>query len=487
MIKPSMEEARKYCETYKSIPISLELFSDIKTPIEVLKCLKDTGRKCYLLESVEGGEKWGRYSFLGFDPTLSVKCLNGEVTVKNGRSKETVTEEPLEMFREILAEWKSPQLDFLPNFTGGFVGYVSYDFVKYTEKNLVLKNNNPEEFDDLNLMLFDKIIAYDHLRQKIVIIVNIKTADFEKNYIDGVVKLKEIESLIKNCVSTRKYRGRVTSEFTQLFTKAYYCDMVAKTREHIYQGDIFQAVISNRMEASFDGDLLSTYRVLRTINPSPYMFYIDFDEIQVAGASPETLISLKNGKLSTFPIAGSCPRGATPAEDETFIRELLKDEKELSEHNMLVDLGRNDLGKVSEFGTVVVEEYQNVVKYSHITHIASTVTGKLRTELDQLDALAAVLPAGTLSGAPKKRAIEIINELEGEKRGVYGGAVGYIDFSGNMDMCIAIRMAVRKNDKVYVSAGAGIVADSVAEKEFNESHNKARAMFEALERAQEVE
>jgi anthranilate synthase component 1 len=482
-----MEEARKYCENYKSIPICLELFSDIKTPIEVLKCLKNTSRKCYLLESVEGGEKWGRYSFLGFDPTLSVNCQDGEVTVRNGQVKEIVTDEPLEVLREILDQWKSPKFDFMPNFTGGFVGYVSYDFVKYTEKNLVLENNNSEGFDDLNLMLFDKVIAYDHLRQKIVIIVNIKTADFEKNYIDGVVKLKEIESLIKNSSGTRKYPGKVTSDFCQLFTKDYYCNMVEKAREHIYQGDIFQAVISNRMTAGFEGDLLSAYRVLRTINPSPYMFYIDFDEIQVAGASPETLISLKDGKLSTFPIAGSCPRGATPAEDENFIRELLKDEKELSEHNMLVDLGRNDLGKVSEFGTVVVEEYQKVVKYSHITHIASTVTGKLRAELDQLDALAAVLPAGTLSGAPKKRAIEIINELEGEKRGVYGGAVGYIDFSGNMDMCIAIRMAVKKNDQVFVSAGAGIVADSVPEKEFNESLNKARAMFVALEAAQEVE
>ncbi|MBC3795469.1 anthranilate synthase component I [Acetobacterium tundrae] len=487
MIKPSMEDARKYCETYQSIPISLELFSDIKTPIEVLKCLKSTSKKCYLLESVEGGEKWGRYSFLGFDPTLSVTCLNGEVTIKNGRVKDGVRDNPLEVLRKIIAEWKSPKLDFLPDFTGGFVGYVSYDFVKYTERNLTLENNNAEGFDDLELMLFDKVIAYDHLRQKMVIIVNIKTDDFEKNYIDGVVKLMEIESLIKNCSSTEKFSGRVTSDFSYLFSKDTYCNMVEKTKEHIYQGDIFQAVISNRMEAAFEGDLLSTYRVLRTINPSPYMFYIDFDEIQIAGASPETLVSLKNSKLSTFPIAGSCPRGATSNEDEAFIAELLKDEKELSEHNMLVDLGRNDLGKVSEFGTVVVEEYKQVVKYSHITHIASTVIGILKEHLDQFDALSAVLPAGTLSGAPKKRAMEIINELEGEKRGVYGGAVGYIDFSGNMDMCIAIRMAVKKNNKVYVSAGAGIVADSIPEKEFNESHNKARAMFEALERAQEVE
>ncbi|WP_303867670.1 anthranilate synthase component I [Acetobacterium wieringae] len=487
MIKPSMEEARGYCNDYQSIPISLELFSDIKTPIEVLKILKTTSKKCYLLESVEGGEKWGRYSFLGFDPTLSVTCLDGEVVVKNGKTKDTLADDPRTVLREILAGWKSPKLDFLPVFTGGFVGYIAYDFVKYTETNLVLTNENTEDFDDLNLMLFDKVIAYDHLRQKIVIIVNIKTDNFEKNYIDGVIKLKEIEALIKNGSSTAAFRGQVTSEYRSLFSKDYYCDMVEKTREHIYQGDIFQAVISNRLAADFSGDLLSAYRVLRTINPSPYMFYIDFDGIQVAGASPETLVSLKNGQLSTFPIAGTCPRGATPAEDEALIAELLKDEKELSEHNMLVDLGRNDLGKVSEFGSVKVETYKEVVRYSHVSHISSTVTGTLKAGLDQLDALGAVLPAGTLSGAPKKRAIEIIDALEGQKRGVYGGAVGYIDFSGNMDMCIAIRMVVKKNDTVYVSAGAGIVADSIPEKEYNESRNKARAMFEALERAQEVE
>jgi anthranilate synthase component 1 len=487
MIKPSMEEARGYCGDYQSIPISLELFSDIKTPIEVLKILKATGKMCYLLESVEGGEKWGRYSFLGFDPTLTVSCLDGEVVVKNGKTRDILADDPRTVLREILAGWKSPKLDFLPVFTGGFVGYISYDFVKYTETNLVLENDNAENFDDMNLMLFDKVIAYDHLRQKIVVIVNIKTDNFEKNYIDGVIALKEIEALIKNGSSTVAFRGQVTSAYRSLFSKDYYCEMVEKTREHIVQGDIFQAVISNRLEADFEGDLLSAYRVLRTVNPSPYMFYIDFDEIQVAGASPETLVSLKNSRLSTFPIAGTCPRGETPEEDEALIAELLKDEKELSEHNMLVDLGRNDLGKVSAFGSVKVETYQEVVRYSHVSHISSTVTGMLKDGLDQLDALGAVLPAGTLSGAPKKRAIEIINALEGQKRGVYGGAVGYIDFSGNMDMCIAIRMAVRKNDKVYVSAGAGIVADSIPENEFNESRNKARAMFEALDRAQEVE
>lgn len=487
MIKPTIDQARAYCKEYKSVPISLELFSDIKTPIEVLKCLKAKSKKCYLLESVEGGEKWGRYSFLGFDPELNVKCLDGEVEIKNGQSTKMLADHPIDVLRDILKEWKSPKLDFLPVFTGGFVGYISYDFVKYTERNLSLENENPEKFDDMNLMLFDKVIAFDHLRQKIIIMVNIKTDNLETNYIDGVIKLKEIESLIKNCNSTENFDGGLTSEFKPLFTKDYYCSMVDTAKEHIVQGDIFQAVISNRLEADFQGDLLSTYRVLRTLNPSPYMFYIDFDQIQVAGASPETLVSLRHGHLSTYPIAGTCPRGKTPAEDAANIKALMENEKELAEHNMLVDLGRNDLGKISEFGTVKVEGYQEVLKFSHVSHIASTVTGILKSGMDQMDAIAAVLPAGTLSGAPKKRAIEIINELEGQKRGVYGGAVGYIDFSGNMDMCIAIRMAVKKNNKVYVSAGAGIVADSIAENEYNESYNKARAMVESLKRAKEVE
>jgi len=487
MIKPTIEESRKYCSENKIIPISLELYSDIKTPIEVLKSLKATSKKCFLLESVEGGEKWGRYSFLGFDPEQSVKCLDKEVEITNGQTTKILADHPIDVLRSILKEWKSPKFDFLPVFTGGFVGYISYDFVKYTERNLILDNQNPEEFDDMNLMLFDKVIAFDHLRQKIIIIVNIRTDHLEKNYIDGVIKLKEIEALIKCCSNTQNFDGGLTSDFKPLFTKDYYCSMVEAAKDHIVQGDIFQAVISNRLEADFQGDLLSTYRVLRTLNPSPYMFYIDFDKIQVAGASPETLVSLRNGELSTYPIAGTCPRGKTPAEDAANIKALLENEKELAEHNMLVDLGRNDLGKISEFGTVKVEGYQEVLKFSHVSHIASTVTGTLKSGMDQMDAIAAVLPAGTLSGAPKKRAIEIINALEKQKRGVYGGAVGYIDFSGNMDMCIAIRMAVKKNNKIYVSAGAGIVADSIPENEYNESYNKARAMVESLKRAKEVE
>lgn len=486
MIRPTIEEARKLCEHNTIIPISIELFSDMKTPIEVLKCLKEKSDKCYLLESVEGGEKWGRYSFLGYNPKLTVKCTDGKVEIMDGLLKSLETN-PKELLRRILSEYKSSKLDFLPPFTGGFVGYISYDFIKYSEKSLKLENINSGDFEDLNLMLFDKIIAFDHLRQKIIIIVNIQTDNFESNYINAVVTLKEIENMIKSEKTVAKYNSNLLSDFSPMFSKDEYCHMVEKVKRHIFEGDIFQAVISNRMEAQFEGDLISTYRALRTINPSPYMFYMSLGDTQIAGASPETLVSLKNNKLSTFPIAGTCSRGESEEEDEMLISELFKNEKELSEHNMLVDLGRNDLGKISEFGSVKVEDYQKILKFSHVSHIASTVNGTLKQGLDQLDAISAVLPAGTLSGAPKIRACEIINELEGHKRGIYGGAIGYIDFAGNMDMCIAIRMAVCKNKKIYVQAGAGIVADSVPENEYNECISKSKAMIKAIEFSKEVE
>ncbi len=535
MIRPAMDEARALCEGNTIIPICLELYSDIKTPIEVLRALKAKSDKCYLLESVEGGEKWGRYSFLGYDPKLTVKCQDGVIRVENCNNKtdvstyyteiaanhvaattisadiktntietepkslskhgtesdtlsdKQVTSHPNDVLRKIMGEYKSPRLDTMPPFTGGFVGYISYDYLKYSEKSLKLANINDAGFDDLNLMLFDKVIVFDHLRQKILLIVNIKTADFENSYISGVVALKEMEGIVKSEKASQKYESSLLSDFSPLFSKEQYCKMVDKVKDYIHEGDIFQAVISNRSEALFDGDLLSTYRALRTINPSPYMFYMSFADIQVAGASPETLLSLKDGKLSTFPIAGTCPRGKDDAEDEKFISALLKNEKELAEHNMLVDLGRNDLGKISEFGSVKVDEYQKVLRFSHVSHIASTVTGTLRKELDQFDALSSVLPAGTLSGAPKIRACEIINELEGHKRGIYGGAIGYIDFAGNMDLCIAIRMAAKKADKIYVQAGAGIVADSDPESEYQECINKANAMMDAIKISRDVE
>ena len=296
-----------------------------------------------------------------------------------------------------------------------------------------------------------------------------------------------MERLIRTGSPAQEVKGRIKGELQPLFSKERYCGMVERAKRYIYEGDIFQVVLSNRLDAEFEGSLMDTYRVLRTTNPSPYMFYFSSDDMEIAGASPETLVKLENGVLHTFPLAGTRPRGATDEQDRALERELLADEKELSEHNMLVDLGRNDLGKVSRFGTVEVEKYMSIERYSHVMHIGSTVRGEILPEKDALDAVDAVLPAGTLSGAPKIRACEIINELENNKRGVYGGAIGYIDFRGNLDTCIAIRLVFKKNGRIFVRSGAGIVADSVPENEYNECINKAKAVVSALHLSQEEE
>lgn len=487
MIKPTMNQVESLCKDNTIIPVSMEILSDIKTPIEVLKVLMEESNRYYLLESVEGGEKWGRYSFLGFDPKMQIRCKDEVIEIIDEEVKSINSNNPNEVIRDILSKYKSPKIESLPPFTGGFVGYFSYDYIKYSEKTLNLNTIDNVGFYDFDLMLFDKIIAFDHLRQKIIIIVNIKADNIEKNYKEAIEEINKISKIIRRKSKDIEKKSKLLTEVTPLFSKEEYCKKVESIKEHIVEGDIFQAVLSNRLEAGFKGDLLSTYRVLRTMNPSPYMFYLNSGDVEITGASPETLITLRDGKLSTFPIAGTRPRGLNSSEDEVLINDLLSDEKELSEHNMLVDLGRNDLGKISEFGSVTVEEYLKIIKFSHVIHIASTVTGKLKEGFDQLDAISAVLVAGTLSGAPKVRACEIINSLEGHKRGIYGGAIGYIDFAGNMDMCISIRMAVKKKDKVYVQSGAGIVADSVPESEYNECINKAKSMIEALKMSEEVE
>lgn len=488
MIYPTLDEAQKLSESGCTvIPMRRELFADIKTPIEVLRILKSSGRHCFMLESVENQERWGRYTFLGYEPKLEISCLDGELTVKDiqsGKTEISQTNHPAEYIRTLLEGFKSPdpgKLPGLPSFSGGLVGYFGYDYIKYSEPRLKLDAKDDENFKDVDLMLFDKVIAFDNLRQKMILIVNIASDNLEINYRDGEKILDEMTELIKHGKPAPEPKSRLTSEFRQLFNKEQYCEIVERAKHYIHEGDIFQCVPSNRLDADFEGSLLDTYRMLRTINPSPYMFYFSSDDMEVAGASPETLVKLEDGILHTFPIAGSRPRGATPEEDARLEAELRVDEKELAEHNMLVDLGRNDLGKISEFGTVEVEEYMQILKFSHIMHICSTVRGKLRKGLTALDAVDAVLPAGTLSGAPKIRACEIINELENNKRGIYGGAVGYIDFRGNLDTCIGIRLCYKKNGRVFVRSGGGVVADSVPETEYMETVNKAKAVVKALE------
>lgn len=484
---PDIKEAERIAASgeYKCIPISCELYADQYTPIGVLKKLKHVSSHCYMLESIEDNQKWGRYTFLGYDPKLELTCTNGRLTIKNGTSFTVETEHPGSYIRQVLSENKSPRLSGLPSFTGGLVGYFSYDYMKYAEPALTLDAEDREGFKDVDLMLFDKVIAFDHFRQKIILMVNIRCEELETEYHRAEVELQTMCRLLAEGEMQKVSPGKCTSDFRALFDKEQYCGMVEKAKHYIREGDIFQVVLSNRMEADYEGSLLNTYRVLRTTNPSPYMFYFSSDDMEIAGASPETLVKLENRTLHTFPLAGTRPRGRTEEEDLSLERELLADEKELSEHNMLVDLGRNDIGKISEFGSVKVEKYMSIERFSHVMHIGSTVAGTIRENFDAVDAVDAILPAGTLSGAPKIRACEIINELEDNKRGIYGGAIGYIDFTGNLDTCIAIRLAYKKNGKVFVRSGAGIVADSVPEKEYQECINKAKAVMNALHTAQE--
>jgi len=478
-MKPELSVIKEYAGTgeYKIAPVSMEILSDVRTPIEVLKILKNQSDHCYLLESAVADENWGRYTFLGYNPTLEVTCANNIMRIGD---KEFETKNPSDEIRKLLNEYKSVKVEGLPSFTGGLVGYFSYDYLKYSEPSLKLDAKDTENFKDVDLMLFDKVIAFDNVKQKIVLIKNIRLDNCEEEYTRAETELKELAKLIKTGTPKEEKKGRLLSEPTTLFNEEEYCAMVEKAKHHIFEGDIFQIVLSNRIEAEYEGSLLDTYRVLRTVNPSPYMFYFCGLDVEVAGASPETLVKLEDGVLHTFPLAGTRPRGKSAEEDQRLKEELLRDEKEIAEHEMLVDLGRNDIGKISKFGSVKVETHKDVLFFSHVMHIGSTVRGEIRDDLDALSAVESILPAGTLSGAPKIRACQLINDLEDNKRGIYGGAIGYIDFTGNLDTCIAIRIAYRKNGKVFVRSGAGIVADSVPKTEYRECVNKAAAVITAL-------
>lgn len=478
----TIEEIKKYAGEYDIVPVKKEIFADIITPITLLRKIAAENKRFYLLESVEGGEKWGRYSFLGYDPVMRVSCSEREVVIEKDGSEQVIhTDDSFQVLRDILKEYKSPKLDDMPPFTGGFVGYFAYAMIAHAEPKLRISRG---DFKDYDLMLFDKVIAYDQLRQKIVIVANVSTkGDIRENYENALSDLSAIIHMIQGHTEIGEEEAYSGVDFRCNVSKQEYEEIVEKTKEYIRDGDIFQAVISRRFVSDYKGSLINPYRVLRTTNPSPYMVYMNLDDVEIMSTSPETLVRLQDGRLTTFPVAGSRPRGKTEKEDKALMEELLGDEKELSEHNMLVDLGRNDLGRISKYSSVEVTEYMMIHKYSKIMHICSQVEGDIRDDCDALDAVRSVLPAGTLSGAPKIRACEIIDELESEPRGIYGGALGYIDFSGNLDTCIAIRMAVKKDDKVYVQAGGGIVADSKPELEYEESANKAKAVIDAIENA----
>ena len=508
---PDLKKVKEYAKTgkYRRIPVAKEILSDSVTTIEALRILRNASRHCFILESASQEEHFGRYSFLGFDPVLELSCLDGLLTIrktddKSSDSKSTIYTEkvdhPGSKLRELLSEYKSPQIEELPPFTGGLVGYFSYDYIKYAEPKLGVVNGNKNDktsvtdndFKDIDLMLFNDVIVFDHYRQKLIFITGIMLMDGDESQIEALYgdasdRLDYLINLIRTGDKKVFPKLQLLDSIEPVFSEERYCSMVKRAKEYIHEGDIFQVVLSNPMTARANGSLFDAYRILRSTNPSPYMFYFSSDDIELSGASPETLVRIEDGTGSTFPLAGTRPRGRTPKEDAALEAELLSDEKERAEHNMLVDLGRNDMGKISKTGSVKVKNYMEILRFSHVMHIGSTVTGTLRDDKDAVDVVDAILPAGTLSGAPKFRACEIIEELEVYKRGVYGGAIGYLDFAGNLDTCIAIRLVYKKNGQIVIRSGAGIVADSVPQKEFEECKNKAQAVISAIHQAEEIQ
>ena len=501
-LTPTLEEVRELARDgrYRRVPVRRELYADRFTPVEALRRLRAASSHCFLLESAEPDRRWGRYSFLGYRPTVEVTCVDGMLTLRRdveGPGEPTVerrrVEHPGEAVRALLAENRSPRLAGFPPFSGGLMGYFAYDYLKYAEPTLRRDDLAGADFLDMDLMLFDRIVAFDAYRQKVDVISSVELPRADAPDFDGelarayelaAAAADETQALLEGDALYPFEPLRLGGELAPRFDRARFGRMVAAAKRHIREGDVFQVVLSNPRTAPASGSLLDAYRALRSTNPSPYMVFLTSDDVELAAASPETLVRLQDGRLFTYPLAGTRPRGDTPEADAELERGLLADEKELAEHNMLVDLGRNDLGRVARLGSVHVERLHDVLRFSHVMHIGSTVAAELAPGRDALDVIDAVLPAGTLSGAPKLRACQVIAELEGRKRGVYGGAIGYLDLSGNMDTCIGIRLAYRRAGEVCVQSGAGIVADSDPDREYDECANKARAVTEALRAAE---
>ena len=471
---------------YNRIPLSREVLADLDTPLSTYLKLAN-GPYSYLFESVQGGEKWGRYSIIGLPCQTFVEVTGKQVTLRDSDNiiERQNVEDPLEWIKQYQASFKSPELENLPRFCGGLVGYFSYDTVRYIEPRLG-DCPNPDTLNtpDVLLMLSTEVVVFDNLRGKLLAVVYVDPAD-DNAYENAQNRLDKLVQQLDKPVSHQgsdAVKQKVGEEdFVSGFTQQGYEDAVRKAKEYIVDGDVMQVVLSQRLSIPFAGKPLDLYRALRTLNPSPYMYYLDIGDFHIVGSSPEILVREEDGEVTVRPIAGTRPRGKTEAEDIELEKDLLADPKEIAEHLMLIDLGRNDTGRIAEVGSVKLTEKMVIERYSHVMHIVSNVVGKIKPEYSAIDVLRATFPAGTVSGAPKIRAMEIIDELEPIKRGVYSGAVGYISFTGNMDTAIAIRTAVIKDKILHIQAGAGIVYDSVPENEWKETMNKGRAIFKAVQ------
>ncbi|MEX2093664.1 MAG: anthranilate synthase component I [Pirellulales bacterium] len=487
---PDFATFSKLAQTADYVPVYRRVLSDVLTPVSAFHKIDDGGSAC-LFESVIGGEKVGRYSFLAAEPFLSIEAHGKRVSIKgSGESQQLTTDNPLEVLRERVQAIRVAKVPGLPPFTGGAVGYAGYDTVRYVE-HLPNAPTDDRGLADLSFAFYDHMIVFDNVQKTAIVVALAKVSGNLRAAFD--VACRRVDRLVEKLASPKgdlqpvdvDTGGEAQLKYKSNFTQAGYEEAVRKCVEYIRAGDIFQVVISQRLSVPLSVDPFEVYRTLRVVNPSPFMFFLRTPECTLVGSSPEIMVRVVEGKVTVRPLAGTRRRGATEEEDRRLAEELLADPKERAEHVMLVDLGRNDVGRVAKYGTVEISDVMVIERYSHVMHITSNVTGQLPADRDAFDALAACLPAGTVSGAPKVRAMEVIDELEPHRRGPYAGAVGYIDFAGNMDTCIALRTIVVQNGTAYVQAGAGIVADSVPATEYEETLNKARGLLKAIEITEE--
>lgn len=487
-------ERKKFIKIAKKglvVPIYREILADLATPVSAFRKLSKKSKYSFLLESVEGGENIGRYSFLGIDPYLTFQSKNNKYqTVSINRKKQGLTNDPLTELKSIMKGFKSIQLQGLPRFTGGAVGYISYPMIRFWEKIPQTKNDDLQ-LPDMFFLITEIVVVFDHVTHKMKVICNTFVDNTDKKFLNQLYDktIKKIDAVIKklqteSAVVKQKNKNKKSSGWKSNFTPKNFIKAVDKAKEYIKAGDILQVVLSQRWAKKTTAEPINIYRAIRSVNPSPYMFYLNFGDFKIIGSSPEIMVRKEKEKIILRPIAGTRPRGKNDEEDNKLIKELLSDPKERAEHIMLVDLGRNDVGRVATIKSVKVTDLMSIEKYSHVMHIVSNVEGNLKKECDEYDVIRASFPAGTVSGAPKIRAMEIIEELEPNQRGPYAGAIGYFSFSGNLDSCITIRTIVLKDDIVHVQAGAGIVADSIGKNEYKETINKAKALMEAVKIAE---